>query len=137
QARPRAGIRERFIGKSCVSCCWINARSTPGGRATIRPDGCGSTILQASRSAETAMRWKRARRSDNVVDARGAGRGLRIGGGLGLGGIAIVVVLSLMMGQDPLQVLDQLGGQSGVPAGAQQSAPPPEDDPHSQFVRAV
>ena len=81
------------------------------------------------------MRWKRARRSDNVVDARGGGRGLRIGGGLGLGGIAIVVVLSLMMGQDPLQVLDQLGGQSGTPGGAQQA--PATDDVHSQFVSAV
>ena len=39
------------------------------------------------------MRWKRARRSDNVVDARGGGRGLRIGGGLGVGGIAIVTSL--------------------------------------------
>ena len=81
------------------------------------------------------MRWKRARRSDNVVDARGGGRGLRIGGGLGLGGIAIVVVLSLMMGQDPLQVLDQLGGQTGTPGGVQQA--PATDDVHSQFVRAV
>src|SRR5690606_3215340 len=82
------------------------------------------------------MRWKRARRSDNVVDARGGGRGLRIGGGLGLGGIAIVVVLSLMMGQDPLQILGQLAGQSGTSSGVQQ-APPASDDPHSQFVRAV
>lgn len=82
------------------------------------------------------MRWKRARRSDNVVDARGSGRGLRIGGGLGLGGIAIVVVLSLMMGQDPLQVLDQISSQSTSPGGAQ-VAPPAEDDIHSQFVRTV
>lgn len=82
------------------------------------------------------MRWKRARRSDNVVDARSGGRGLRIGGGLSLGGIAIVVVLSLMMGQDPLQVLGQLGGQSSMPVGSQ-STPPPEEDVHSQFVRAV
>ena len=40
------------------------------------------------------MRWNRARRSDNVVDARGRS-GMRLGGGLGLGGIAIVVVSKL------------------------------------------
>ncbi|WP_027590799.1 neutral zinc metallopeptidase [Pseudomonas sp. RL] len=83
------------------------------------------------------MRWKRARRSDNVVDARSGGRGLRVGGGLGLGGIAIVVVLSLMMGQDPLQILGQLAGPGGTPGVGQQAAPPSADDPHSQFVRAV
>lgn len=82
------------------------------------------------------MRWKRARRSDNVVDARSSGRGLRVGGGLGLGGIAIVVVLSLIMGEDPLRMLDQLAGQSGTPTGVQ-NAPPAADDPNSQFVRAV
>ncbi|HSX87857.1 MAG TPA: neutral zinc metallopeptidase, partial [Pseudomonas sp.] len=50
------------------------------------------------------MRWKRARRSDNVVDARGSGRGMPIGGkGLSLGGIAVVVVVGLLLGQDPLQ----------------------------------
>ena len=53
------------------------------------------------------MRWNRARRSDNVVDARGRS-GMRLGGGLGLGGIAIVVVLGLLSGQDPLQILGQL-----------------------------
>ena len=37
------------------------------------------------------MRWKRARRSDNVVDARSGGR--RAGGKLTLSGIAIVVVM--------------------------------------------
>ena len=35
------------------------------------------------------MRWKRARRSDNVVDARGRS-GMRLGG-LGLGGMAVAL----------------------------------------------
>ncbi|WP_028238712.1 KPN_02809 family neutral zinc metallopeptidase [Stutzerimonas azotifigens] len=86
------------------------------------------------------MRWQKARRSDNVVDARGrSGRGLRVGGGLGLGGIAVVVVLSLLMGQDPLQVLDQLAGEgAGVqPAPTQQVGPPPVADPETEFVRAI
>ena len=43
------------------------------------------------------MRWKRARRSDNVLDARGSGRRMGIGGkGLSLGGIAVVVFLCSM-----------------------------------------
>ena len=81
------------------------------------------------------MRWNRARRSDNVVDARGRS-GMRLGGGLGLGGIAIVVVIGLLSGQDPLQILGQLANQGG-PAVSQQSQRPAGDDPQVEFVRAV
>lgn len=86
------------------------------------------------------MRWKRARRSDNVVDARGRG-GMRFGGGKGLslGGIAAVVIVGWLMGQDPLQILGQLAGQAtqssslGLPQGGQ----PARNDEQSEFVRAV
>ncbi|PZW70266.1 hypothetical protein F471_01607 [Pseudomonas sp. URMO17WK12:I1] len=83
------------------------------------------------------MRWKRARRSDNVVDARGGGGGMRFGGGRGLslGGIAIVVVVGLLMGQDPLQILGQLAGQGGY--STTQADRPAGNDEQSEFVRAV
>lgn len=83
------------------------------------------------------MRWKRARRSDNVVDARGGG--MRIGGGkLSLGGIAAIVIIGLLMGKDPLQILGQIGGelvQQQVPGDSQPSAG--VADEHREFVRAV
>ncbi|GAB3378102.1 neutral zinc metallopeptidase [Azotobacter armeniacus] len=80
------------------------------------------------------MRWKRARRSDNVVDARGGG--LHFGGkGLGLGGIALVVIVGLLMGQDPLQILGQLTTQSSL--DARQAGAPPASDEQAAFVRAV
>ena len=84
------------------------------------------------------MRWKRARRSDNVVDARGGGGGMRFGGGRGLslGGIAIVVVVGLLMGQDPLQILGQLAGQSSGYSSSQVDRPAGNDE-QSEFVRAV
>ena len=85
------------------------------------------------------MRWKRARRSDNVVDARSRGGGMRIGGGkLSLGGIAAIVIIGLLMGKDPLQILDQIGGelvQQQVPGDSQ--PPAGVADEHSEFVRAV
>lgn len=85
------------------------------------------------------MRWKRARRSDNVVDARGRGGGMRIGGGkLSLGGIAAIVVIGLLMGKDPLQILGQIGGelvQQQLPGDSQ--SPAGVGDEHSEFVRAV
>ncbi len=64
------------------------------------------------------MRWRKARSSDNVIDARGRG-GRRGGGKLTLGGVAIVVVVGLLMGEDPMQILGKLAGQ----ALTQQSAP--------------
>ncbi|RJG12049.1 neutral zinc metallopeptidase [Pseudomonas cavernicola] len=94
------------------------------------------------------MLWKKARRSDNVVDARdsdgggGGGGRLRIGGGKGLslGAVAIIVVIGLMTGQDPLQILGQLAGQAGAPASSvspQAGRTPATNDAQSEFVRAV
>jgi len=87
------------------------------------------------------MRWKRARRSDNVVDARGSSGGRRFGGakGLSLGGIAAVVIIGLLMGQDPLQILGQLAGQATQTSslGQQQSTAPAANDAQAEFVRAI
>jgi predicted metalloprotease len=84
------------------------------------------------------MRWKQARRSDNVVDARGRSGGMRLGGagGLSLGGIAVVVVVGLLTGQDPLQILTQLVNQSGTYSSAQVEQPAGADE-SSEFVRAI
>lgn len=82
------------------------------------------------------MRWKKARRSDNVVDARGRSGGFR-GGKLSLAGVAVVVVIGLLSGQDPLQILGQLANQAGSPATQQSSAPTTGDDPQVAFVQSI
>ncbi|KAF1054287.1 MAG: hypothetical protein GAK43_00953 [Stenotrophomonas maltophilia] len=92
------------------------------------------------------MLWRKGRRSDNVVDARddsaGGGGGPRLGGkGLSLGGVAIVVVVGLLMGQDPIQILGSLLGQvdtSQAPTSRPaQGRPATGDDPQVDFVRAI
>ena len=85
------------------------------------------------------MRWKRGRRSDNVVDARGKSGGMRGGKGLTLGGVAIVVIVGLLSGQDPMQILGQLAGQAmqGGSVSAPQRSTPAANDEQSEFVRAV
>ena len=86
------------------------------------------------------MKWRSARRSSNVDDRRGAGPG---GGGggmkLGLGGIAVVVVIGLLMGKDPLQMLGMVAEmQQQAPAGpAGPQTAPPVDDEASQFVASI
>ncbi|WP_375740220.1 neutral zinc metallopeptidase [Pseudomonas boanensis] len=84
------------------------------------------------------MRWQRARRSDNVEDGRSSG-GMRLGGGkgLGLGGIAIVVVVALLMGEDPLQILEQVTQQGAAINPQQQSANPSGTPDEREFVRAI
>ena len=71
------------------------------------------------------MLWKKGRRSDNVVDARGddvggGGGGMRFGGGKGLSLTAILLIVGIgwITGQDPMQILGQLTGQM-----SEQSAP--------------
>jgi hypothetical protein len=81
------------------------------------------------------MKWGRARRSSNVEDRRG------IGGGtvkLGLGGIAVVVALGLLMGKSPMEMLALLSmiqGESpgvGVPADSS-----PANDEAAAFVASI
>ncbi len=83
------------------------------------------------------MRWKMGRRSDNVVDARGSGS--RLGGGvgkLGIGGVAVVIVVSLLLGKNPLEVLGALSQMDGA-AVTQQAAPTAEQEETVDFVRVI
>ena len=88
------------------------------------------------------MKWQIGRRSSNVEDRRGQGMGA-MGGGvgrLGLGGIAIVVVISLLLGKNPLEMLSLLSGQGDpttqqAPTSQPQAAP--ANDEASQFVSTI
>ena len=92
------------------------------------------------------MLWKKGRRSDNVVDARGddmgGGGGMRFGGGKGLslGAILLIVGIGWITGQDPLQILGQLTGQmteQSAPASTQTRQAPPANDQQAEFVRSI
>ncbi len=87
------------------------------------------------------MRWQDARESDNVEDARGAGGGMRMGMPLGLGGLAVVVVAGLLMGQSPMQILSFILQMQGTTAQTQDDTRPATDsgadDEHVHFVRAI
>jgi uncharacterized protein len=82
------------------------------------------------------MRWRKARRSDNVVDARGGGAGVGIKG-LSLGGIVIIVLVGLFSGQDPLQILGNIADQALQPTSTPTGQAPPAHDEQSEFVRAI
>jgi predicted metalloprotease len=90
------------------------------------------------------MRWDDFRRSDNVDDAP-AGGGSGLGGGFRLGGGAViaVVVISLLLGKNPLDVLALLetGSPPTVQAPAASVPPgvpaPAPNDPQRDFVRAI
>src|SRR6184192_3326013 len=87
------------------------------------------------------MRWDDFRRSDNVDDA-GSGGGFGLGGGFRIGGGALIaiVVISLLLGKKPLDVLTLL--ETGTPPTAQAPAgapphAPAQNDPQVDFVRAI
>jgi predicted metalloprotease len=69
------------------------------------------------------MKWRDARQSTNVDDRRGSGPA-RLGGGglrLGLGGTVVLLVVGMLFGINPLEML-------GLMSGAQQAAPMQQDD---------
>ena len=79
------------------------------------------------------MRWGDFRRSDNVEDRTGGlPEGSGGGGGMGFGGIRlgggamiILVIVGMLFGINPFEMLGMLGGDGGpVQAPPQQSAPP-------------
>lgn len=86
------------------------------------------------------MKWNRARKSSNVEDRRGrsGGRRAAAGGGLGLVGIVIVVVISLVLGKNPMEMLGLLSeldtsASSGPSAGQSVDT----DDEASRFVASI
>jgi uncharacterized protein len=81
------------------------------------------------------MKWNRARRSSNVEDRRGMSA--RGAGGLGLGGIAIVVVISLLLGKNPMELLGLVTQlESNLPTQGQ-TAPDPGEDEAYDFIAAI
>ncbi len=85
------------------------------------------------------MRFGHGRESDNVEDRRseGAGSGLPIGRGVGIGTIVLALV-AWYFGVDPSLILEQAG--SPVPAPQVQQGPaqrPPAEDEMARFVALV
>jgi predicted metalloprotease len=85
------------------------------------------------------MRWEGGRRSGNIEDRRGRGMG---GAGMRVGGLGMVVifVLALILGVNPLQLMDMMGGapaptQVSVPQSAPGAARPA--DPAADFVSVI
>ena len=82
------------------------------------------------------MRWTRSGRSANLEDRRG----MRLGGGMGMGigGTVVLLVLSLIFGRD---LLSGAGGGGGVGAVPAQDAGPyvgtPEEEEQIDFLSAV
>ena len=84
------------------------------------------------------MDWNVLRRSENVEDERGSRGGGVVRGAipLGLGGLVVVLVGSMLLGLNPLQVLSLLSGGGGGTSSHVQTSPPPSDKT-ADFVRAV
>ena len=79
------------------------------------------------------MRWTRGNRSEDVEDRRGEspgrGSGLRVGGGIGLGGAVILLVLSLVFGQNFFALLDGSGDVTPGPGGGAPTGPARKGSP--------
>lgn len=88
------------------------------------------------------MKWEGNRESDNVEDRRdggGSSGGISFGGrGIGIGSIAIALVVSYFLGINPMTVLSLLSGGSPAPQTQPASAHNSSvNDPMKKFVRTV
>jgi predicted metalloprotease len=81
------------------------------------------------------MRWQDLRKSGNVEDRRGMSGGGKVAiGGLG---VVIVVVLGLLTGQDPGQIMENLQNTQGVEQSQSGPVGPRADDKTAEFIGKV
>ena len=84
------------------------------------------------------MRWRDRRESTNIEDRRGMSGGGKLAlGGLGGCGTIVVLLLALLFGADPRQLLEQLpstGGGGGAPATRPTN---PQEEELRKFVGVV
>jgi len=88
------------------------------------------------------MDWEKGRESDNVVEDGGGGGGMQFGGfHIGLGGILVIVVVSLLFGKNPLAILSLLSGANDVStvqqAPERNDRPSTENDAQHRFARSI
>ncbi len=85
------------------------------------------------------MRWRDLRQSENVEDERGTSPGRGRGGlKLGAGSLIAVVVVSFLLGKNPLEVLSMLQPQDVPSVSSQQrQVPAGAVDEGKQFVSAI
>jgi len=83
------------------------------------------------------MRWEGQRESENVEDRRGLGPA-RIGGGLGIGGIVLVLAVSYFTGVNPLTLLQLMSGIQNTTEPPIESVPTgPVKDEIGRFASVV
>jgi predicted metalloprotease len=83
------------------------------------------------------MRWRGERQSENIEDRRGVSGGAKVAVGGGLGTI-IILVLAILFGANPRQLLEQISETNAPPPGVQGSRPTnPEEEELKQFVSVV
>jgi len=78
------------------------------------------------------MKWRGRAGSQNIEDRRGmSGGGMAVGGGLG--GLVLVLLISALTGQNPVDLINTAGpaSETVTPGGA------PADDPQAHFVGVV
>src|SRR4030088_1547999 len=87
------------------------------------------------------MRWRDQRRSENVEDQRGVSPGVAVAGG-GIGTL-LILVIAMLLGADPRQLMQQLPknqpGAAGAPGGGPQAKRPlnPAEEEAKEFVSVV
>ncbi len=79
------------------------------------------------------MRWQEGGESENVEDQRGLPVGMVLGGA----GTIIVVVIGLLLGQNPLALLQRLQNQAGPPGVHAPRQESPEERRKVSFVKHV
>jgi predicted metalloprotease len=79
------------------------------------------------------MRWQEGGESENVEDQRGLPVGMALGGA----GTVIVVVIGLLLGENPLDLLQQVQGQAAPPGAVARRQDSPEETRKVSFVKHV
>jgi predicted metalloprotease len=81
------------------------------------------------------MRWRGSRESENIEDRRGFGGGrIAVGGGLGT---ILILIVALLLGADPRQLLEQLPEEGAGVTRETSRTTNPEEEELKKFVSVV
>ena len=93
------------------------------------------TVRKSSKQSNKTMKLDGRRESENFEDRRGMSGGQMAG--LGIGGMIIVGLITLLMGGNPLEVVQQMGGMQGGEEQQQEVTFSPEEEAQAKFCRQI